>query len=224
MTNVLKSVWRHRPLLAWAVQQIRSVEGDIFPEEIHHVRHSVDKRMHEYRAGRILVRRASRQLGVAAFPLIPDWNRCPRWPEGIVGSISHTDETCGAVVGMSSRYHSIGFDVEEIKKVRRVLWPTFCTPVELEHISRYPSSDQQKAAALIFSAKESFFKCHFYLNRHFIRFHDIEVILCASGKRFRICCLNGDLPPFPDASTCHGYYDSDRDLVFTLYLCEKDGC
>ena len=56
-------------------------------------------RKREFRAGRLCARNALRLLGAECVPIIPSEQRGPTWPEGVIGSISHTREYCAAVVG-----------------------------------------------------------------------------------------------------------------------------
>lgn len=218
MTNVFQGVRDQFPHLAYAGQSIDSVNGFVFPQELAHIQNAVIKRQREFIAGRILVRQACRRLGCPEAPVLADARRCPVWPSGMVGSISHTDEYCGAAVGLASQYQSIGFDVEQIYKVKSVLWPTFCTVNELNKISALPLSIQQKHAALVFSAKESFYKCHFQLHRLFFLFTNLEIDWNWGTSQFTISILNTNIPPLSIEKGHIGFMALDRNHVYTLVI------
>ncbi|MBN2105046.1 4'-phosphopantetheinyl transferase superfamily protein [bacterium] len=217
IANILNNVQDQYPRLAFAEQAIHSVKGTLFPQEQVFIQNAVFKRQSEFIAGRILARQAMKQLGYPEFSLPADTQRCPVWPEDIVGSISHTDHYCGAVVGASSHYRSIGLDIEQISRINKALWPVFCTRNELNNLSKLPVLKQQKHAALVFSAKESFYKCHFYLHRVFFVFQDIEIAWNWKRSRFYVSVLNKAVPLLPFSCPV-GFFTLARDEVFTLTI------
>ena len=73
---------------------------------------AVAKRRREFFAGRNLARVAIARLGVAAMAIPRNADRSPRWPPGIRGSISHTDEHVMVAVTDSPGIQGIGIDVE----------------------------------------------------------------------------------------------------------------
>ena len=90
----------------------RVEESFLHPEEAACVRRSVEKRRLEFSAGRFCARMALSQLGVHDFSLLPDADRVPLWPPGVVGSISHCSGLAVAAVARSESVKSIGVDVE----------------------------------------------------------------------------------------------------------------
>src|SRR5208282_5779110 len=66
----------------------------LLPEEAAYLGRSVPKRAQEFAAGRVCARRALAELGVVDFPLRVGEDREPLWPEGTVGSITHTTGFC----------------------------------------------------------------------------------------------------------------------------------
>src|SRR3569623_1114660 len=75
----------------------------IHPDEAQQVAGAVAKRRVEFAAGRACARRALTRLGIRDFVLKNGAARAPRWPRGVVGSISHAGAIpggrCGVVVG-----------------------------------------------------------------------------------------------------------------------------
>jgi 4'-phosphopantetheinyl transferase EntD len=52
---------------------------------------AVPKRQAEYLAGRIAGQHALKELGISNFDIESGKHRSPTWPNGILGSITHTD-------------------------------------------------------------------------------------------------------------------------------------
>ena len=131
--------------------------------------------MEEFAAGRICARRALQELGIENFPLLICEDRRPSWPDGIAGSITHTNGYCAAVVARKSHCGAIGLDAEVIGGVTPDLYPYICTAEEHRRLSTMDLAMGNKMAALIFSAKEAFYKCQYTLTGQFLEFQDIQL-------------------------------------------------
>lgn len=150
---------------------------DLAPKEAAHIAGAISERRLEFAAGRCCARRALAILGIGATPILPDNHGVPLWPPGVVGSITHTDGFCAAMVAQVGQILSLGIDAERALPPAAT-WRYFCTPDELDWIADIPSQDQPTAARAIFSAKESFFKCYFPVTRRQIGFHHISLWPC----------------------------------------------
>lgn len=147
------------------------------------------KRLHEFAAGRACARHALQRLGLPQHELLSLADRRPRWPAGVVGSISHTRGLCVAVVAHDTQVRSLGIDLEVIADVSPVVWPELLTAAELRQLARQPFGQRQRLAALIFSAKEAFYKCQYALTRQWLEFHDAAVEFetpAAASGHFRV--------------------------------------
>jgi 4'-phosphopantetheinyl transferase EntD len=147
----------------------------LHPQEAQCVASAVPKRRGEFAAGRACARAALAELQIQDFPLRMGAEREPLWPEGIVGSITHSGTFCGAALARSTRLMSLGLDVEERSALRPDLWRAVSTAEELAWLQGLPESQARTMAALIFSAKESFFKCQFPLTRQWLGFAHVNV-------------------------------------------------
>ena len=78
---------------------IAAMQGELLPPEAQAIDHAVPKRRREFTAGRTAARRACARLGVWAGALPVAADRTPVWPEGVVGSISHSDLSCAVLAG-----------------------------------------------------------------------------------------------------------------------------
>jgi len=131
------------------------------------------KRAQEYTAGRLCARRALAEFGIQDHALCMDLDRRPHWPESIIGSISHSNGICGVAVAQRSRFSAIGMDIEVIDEVTPDIWPYICTPEERAGLGALPKSERQRCAALIYSAKETFYKCQYGITRQWLEFGDV---------------------------------------------------
>jgi 4'-phosphopantetheinyl transferase EntD len=135
------------------------------------------KRLAEFAAGRLCARRALAELGLGDFALRRGADRYPIWPDGIVGSITHTRRFCGAAVAPGRVLSALGLDAERVGGVTPELWPQICTAVEARWLEARPEPERSPAAAVIFSAKEAFYKCQYGLAGEWLDFHDIEIAI-----------------------------------------------
>lgn len=123
---------------------------------------SVRKRQAEYLAGRRAALAALRDAGSTATDLPIGADRAPVWPDGFLGSLSHTDGLAVAIaLPTSAGAHGIGLDVERVvaedhlEAIRSLaLDASDCAALAaLAHVRGWPY-----ALTLGFSAKESFYK------------------------------------------------------------------
>lgn len=184
-------------------------DGAPYPEEAVYVQRSVQKRKREFAAGRLCMREALKRLGIARFPLLVAANRAPIWPKGIVGSISHCDGCCGAVVANEERVAGIGFDVESALPLSDHLLPVFCTRDELAWLSDH-NRPNVPYGNIIFSAKESVYKGACSAGDE-LEFHDIRIGLNPHMQTFTATFANDTAP----CHSLHGHYFFNERFVYT---------
>jgi 4'-phosphopantetheinyl transferase EntD len=153
----------------------------LLPAEAMHVARAVPKRVQEFAAGRLCARRALAEVGIVDFAVKVADDRAPVWPQSFVGSITHTAGFAAAVVAERCRAAALGLDSEVVGDVDAKLWPSICVSVETAWMTSLPASEQAAAVALIFSAKEAFYKCQYALVRERLNFHDVRVEVAAWG-------------------------------------------
>jgi 4'-phosphopantetheinyl transferase EntD len=193
--------------------QARGVEADatdwdaeLFPEEAPMVARAIDRRRREVAAGRACARRALELLGSKAVALPADPHRVPRWPAGVVGSITHTHAFCAAAVAWQRDLRSLGLDAERaIRPPRDDVMRLIATSTEAAWLATLPEPERGVASALVFSAKEALYKCQFPLTREMLEFHDVELAVDQTAgfpgptgevrAHFRAGTAAHDLPP-----------------------------
>lgn len=132
-----------------------------------------EKRLAEYSAGRNQARRLIAVLTGTAEPLLAGEYRQPLWPDNITGSISHSDDFCAVVVAPVSTVKDLGIDVEILEDLNPEVEDVVLTPTELAATQNLPRWSRK----LIFSIKESNYKCCYHQVQAFIDFKQCEVIL-----------------------------------------------
>lgn len=154
----------------------RGTEEFLLPEEIPAIANAVVKRKREFGAGRVSARRAMRRLGVAALPIPVGPQREPVWPAGIVGSITHEGEYAISAVAEESNISVLGIDLATRGDLGEELISIVCGEEEIADISlqkrQFGGDDPFK---LIFSIKESVYKCLFPVVREVFDFGDVSV-------------------------------------------------
>ena len=160
-----------------AAAELRTA-GDVSllePEEASTVARAVPKRVQEFAAGRLCARSALARLGISGFAVRAAPDRRPIWPDGLVGSITHTTGFCASVVGERGRFASLGLDTEIAEAVKAELWASICVGAELRWIESLPRGDRARAATLVFCAKEAFYKCQYPLTLQRLSFSDLRI-------------------------------------------------
>jgi 4'-phosphopantetheinyl transferase EntD len=146
---------------------------DLLSAETATVSRAVDKRRREFATGRVLARSLLARLGFHG-PVPREEDGTPRWPDGIVGSISHSNTLCVVAVARQAEVAAIGIDTEPVSGIPEELWPRICTPQELTQIAAVPDALRGLWVKAIFCAKEAAYKCQYPLTQRFLDFQEVE--------------------------------------------------
>jgi 4'-phosphopantetheinyl transferase EntD len=160
----------------------------LFPDERQYVSRAVIKRQAEFGTARVCARRALARLGIAACSLLPNPDRSPRWPRGIVGSISHTAGCCAVAVTSSPHIAGLGLDIELDTRLDGGLEAMICTENERLWLN-HANGDRAQLGKLFFSAKEAFYKCQYTMTRSLIDFRDVELKIELGAESFSVARL-----------------------------------
>lgn len=140
---------------------------------------AIPRRQLEFRAGRYCAMRAMSALDASLSGCQVERSAAgaPMWPEGIVGSIAHCRDLAVAAVASTAHVRAIGIDVEgvisesEARNINRIVaWPA-----EVAH-GRGAGLTRLEALTLVFSAKESIFKCLHPIVGSYFDFHDVRIV------------------------------------------------
>lgn len=171
----------------------------------------------EFATGRACARIALRQIGVehADRPIPADEQGAPVWPDGVVGSISHTAGWTGAVAARRGRHGgiaSIGLDAEAAAPLPDGVLDVVASAAEqsaLAHLARGRADVPWDA--VLFAAKEAAYKAWYPLTGVVLHHEQVEVVLTADG-RFRAEARDGIRMP----CRVRGRWRSGPDVVLTL--------
>lgn len=137
---------------------------------------AIGKRQEEFRAGRACAKVALAELGLRTPEIGRTADRLPVWPAGVVGSISHCEGLCAAVVARDDEVCALGFDAEVHTAFPDEIAPMVAHRDEVAVIAG-PTGLAVNPYALVFSAKEAFYKSYFPRERTYLDFHDVRLTL-----------------------------------------------
>ena len=141
------------------------------------IQRSVLKRQAEYLAGRVVADHALKALPVSSSDVLIGRNREPVWPDGVVGSISHTDGIACAVLAMQNKVRAVGIDIESYisQEVLNDIENTIFDSSEISLLKTAEFKNYSIAATVAFSAKESLFKALFPFVQYYFGFDSVRL-------------------------------------------------
>lgn len=144
------------------------------PEEESLIAKSVAKRRSEFITARYCARLALQRLGVPPAPILKGEKGEPRWPDGIVGSLTHTAGFRGAVVGRVPGIRSVGIDAEPHDVLPDGVLDAVTLPRERGQMSALPADLHWDR--IMFCAKEATYKAWFPLTGRWLGFEDAHIV------------------------------------------------
>lgn len=177
-------------------ETIRDRISKLYEAEEQLILDAVPKRRMEFRAGRICARNGLRKLGLQPVPILVGRNREPIWPSSISGSITHEKDICLCAVARKSDLPLLGIDLASDLALDKSLNNIVCTEKEIRTIQNWNiTSDTIDPYKLVFSIKESIFKCLFPVVQKVFDFHDVEVVIDMETNSVSISLINEGLFP-----------------------------
>jgi len=162
----------------------------LFPAEEALVAGAAAKRRREFATGRHCARMALAELGVAPAPVLRGEMGAPRWPAGVVGSITHCAGYRAAAVARASDVLTTGVDAEPDEDLPAGVLDLVALPGERERLRGLAAAAPGPCwDRLLFSAKESVYKAWFPLTGRWLGFHDADITIDAAGGTFDVRLL-----------------------------------
>lgn len=158
---------------AWAREDL--TDTPLFPEEEAALGDAVDKRRREYTTVRACARRAFTQLGLEPAPVVPGHRGAPRWPDGLVGSMTHCAGYRAAAVARASDALALGIDAEPHQPLPDGVLEAVARPEERSWIAGPGSGSGVWWDRLLFGAKEAVFKVWYPLTGRELEFDEATV-------------------------------------------------
>ncbi len=199
------------------------VEAALFPEEELAVSRAVEVRRREFTTGRACAREALARLDLPPQAIGVGAAGAPRWPDGVVGSITHCRGCRGAAVGRAEDFAAIGIDAEPDQSLSGGTLRAISLPVERERVRQLrwqaPGVSWDR---LLFSAKESVYKVWSPLTGTKLGFGDAEIAFDPTAGSFlvrlRMAWPAGGPP------VLRGRWSAGGGLVATAIALPTPGC
>ena len=179
------------------------------------------KRRDEFTLGRICAHEALSKFGLESEPILrnPE-TREPCWPDSIWGSITHSAGFAAVAVGLKKEIKGVGIDLESLSRsidfnIRR----NVCVDSELEWLESLPTKQANRALRIIFSAKESIFKCMYPGSKSYLTFKDAAVSVNETEKNFSFTIFKSLPGIIQQGFHHHGLYsEMNKMLLTSVYI------
>ena len=185
---------------------------------------AVPKRKAEYLAGRFCAKQALGKHKIENFIIKSDKNRAPLWPEGIKGTITHSNHNALVAVNNSSDVLGIGIDVESVMtdKTMNDVKDAIVKGDEnrfLDLPATTPGISTGAVVSLIFSIKESFFKAAYPSTGYYFDFDAVTINVLDFEKNIFSLTVNQDLnPKMRPGMQCSGQFCFLGEQVLSLLV------
>jgi 4'-phosphopantetheinyl transferase EntD len=179
---------------AWAEEFGDPPDIRLFPEEEQLIGAAVEKRRREFATGRGCARRALGALGLGPVAIGRGARGAPRWPPGVVGSITHCAGYRAAAAARMRDARALGVDAEPDQPLPALVLGGITLPGErvmLRELAGVPGASWDR---LLFSAKESVYKAWFPLTGRWLGFQDAQLTVNPADGTFQARLLVADAP------------------------------
>ncbi|MGK2881555.1 MAG: 4'-phosphopantetheinyl transferase PptT [Mycobacterium sp.] len=148
-------------------------------EEAPLIAKAVAKRRNEFLSARYCARVALGELGLPATPILKGDKGEPRWPDGVVGSLTHCQGFRGAVVARRDHVRSVGIDAEPHEVLPDGVLDAVSLPIERHQLAALPGGMHWDR--ILFCAKEATYKAWFPLTHRWLGFEDAHITFGVDG-------------------------------------------
>jgi 4'-phosphopantetheinyl transferase EntD len=157
-------------------------ESAMFSIEAAAVAGAVAERRREFGTVRYCARKALLTIGVPAVPILPDADRAPRWPAGVVGSMTHCAGYRAAAVARSGELRGVGIDAEPHAALPRATLDLVLRDEERTHLPALAHTRRDLHwDRILFCAKEAVYKAWFPLTGRWLDFADVSTTIHLDG-------------------------------------------
>jgi 4'-phosphopantetheinyl transferase EntD len=169
---------------------VEEVFGDLpdvmlFPGEEAVIANAVGKRRAEFATARACARAALARLGLPPAPILPGLRGAPRWPSGVVGSITHCAGYRACAVARDGDVVTIGLDAEPHDKLPPGILEAIASPGEQARLAALAAARPDVHwDRILFCAKESVYKAWFPLTRQWLGFAEASVGIDPVNRTF----------------------------------------
>lgn len=198
----------------------------LFAEEQALLVHATAKRRGEFATARACARRALGELGLPPSAVLPGERGAPRWPAGVVGSMTHCAGYRAAAVARAQDLTAIGIDAEPALPLPHGVLGMITSPDERARLSALAADPAPGGGdpvgrdpvcwdRLMFCAKEAVYKAWFPLTRQWLGFKDARIEIHRDGTFTTRLLVTG--LPIPDqvADGFTGHWLARNGLLLT---------
>ncbi|HEY2223294.1 4'-phosphopantetheinyl transferase family protein [Actinomycetospora sp.] len=190
--------------------------GPLHPSEAPAVERAVESRRAEFTTGRACAREALASLGAPTAAVPVGEKRAPVWPEGVVGSITHTRGFRGAAVAWRASVRSVGIDAEAHDALPDGVLEAVSSESERAGLARLSAARPEVSwDRVLFSAKESVYKTWFPLTGRWLGFEDAELEPAPDGTFLARLLVEGPTVDGAVVSSFHGRWAVDGGILVT---------
>lgn len=166
----------------------------------------------EFSKGRRCAHEACRAIGRSASFIGCGEGGAPIWPNGVVGSITHTEGYVAAAVGPAESITYLGIDAEPAEPLPSELLATVLTESERDRLSG--TSRHALFDRLTFCAKEAVFKALWPAHRIWLDFEHVEIEFRCEADIFHARIRSSYLPRI-----LHGRFTITPNLLVVAVIC-----
>lgn len=153
----------------------------LHPVEQELVENAVDRRKADFGDSRWCAHEAMSYF-VEDQPIMRGERGMPVFPDGVTGSLTHTEGFRAALVGRSSRWRSLGIDAEPAGSLPEGVFNAVARPEEQRRLRRLTRREGLPYLdKVLFSAKESTYKAWFPLTKRFLDFDQADIDIRPDG-------------------------------------------
>ena len=140
------------------------------------------------------------------------------------GSLTHCRGLCAVAVARRGAVVGIGIDAEPAEPLPVRLLDRVCSPEEKTRLEALPNPAACGWGIVLFSAKESLYKCYFPLARSFLGFRDAEIHLDTETASFTARLVRDATPSALGARAFRGRFCIDEAHVVTAVTLTAAEC
>jgi 4'-phosphopantetheinyl transferase EntD len=191
------------------------------PDEEPLIAKSVAKRRNEFITVRYCARLALGELGVPPVPILKGEKGEPCWPDGVVGSLTHTEGFRGAAVGRAGQVRSVGIDAEPHGVLPDGVLDAVSLPEERRELEVLGAGLHWDR--ILFCAKEATYKAWFPLTRRWLGFEDAHIVFDVdsdgtSGEFVSTILIDPAALSGPPLTELRGRWQVRQDLALTAIV------
>jgi 4'-phosphopantetheinyl transferase EntD len=207
-----KQVFLCVPDVVVVLAPIAELQDRLFQSEATSIVAASERRRIEFIAGRTVARIALKVFGEPPVAIPRGNHNQPMFPQGLVGSISHTAEFAAACIARRTRIQGVGLDLEPSGSVTQEIFDTLFVPEELKSTNQEVGDD---LVTILFACKESIYKAVNPVTGEFLDFKDVSIQL--EGNRFNALCRE-DRDSARLISGGAGFIEIEDGLVRSLFI------